>query len=64
MIKFAFRVQRCFPESLAQSWGEMITQFHLDTPQARILEIQHQTTAIGKSLHPEIMLSLLIKYEE
>lgn len=64
MIKFAFRVQRCFPESLGQAWGQLITQFQAENPQARLLDMQHQTTPIGESLHPEIILSLLIKYEE
>jgi hypothetical protein len=64
MTKFAFRVQRCFPEGLAQAWGQMITQFQAENPRARISEIQHQTTPIGDSLHPEILLSLVIKFEE
>ena len=64
MTKFAFRVQRCFPESLSHAWGQMIAQFQAQNPRAQISDIQHQTTPIGESLHPEILLSLLIKYEE
>ncbi|OUJ75936.1 hypothetical protein [Hymenobacter crusticola] len=64
MTKFTFRVQRCFPESMAQAWGQLVTQFQVENPGARINAIQHQTTPIGDSLHPEILLSLVITYEE
>jgi len=64
MTKFDFRVQRCFPESLARAWGQLITQFQAENPRARISAIQHQTTPIGESLHPEILLSLIITYED
>ena len=64
MTKFAFRVQRCFPESLGHAWGQLLTQFQAENPRARILAMQHQTTPIGESLHPEIILSILITYEE
>ena len=63
MTQFTFRVQRCFPESLAQAWGQLVTQFQAQNPQARIVAMQHQTLPIGDSLHPEILLSLLITYE-
>jgi len=44
MTKFDFRVQRCFPESLARAWGQLVTQFQAENPRARISAIQHQTT--------------------